>query len=79
MAKKADIAFSIASLEGLNDKKLNEIVSKVMQSKKGASALKSMMRSVTRSALKSTVKSVMKSPLKGQTPAAVKSPGTAKK
>jgi hypothetical protein len=61
MAKKTDITFSIASLDQLGDKKLNEIVNKVMQSRKGASALKSMMRSVMRSSLKSVVKSVMRS------------------
>jgi hypothetical protein len=64
MAKQTDITFSTAALDKLGDKKLNEIVGKVMASKKGASAMKSMMRSVMRSALKSTIKSVRRSPIK---------------
>ena len=76
MAKK-DIAFSIASLNKMNDKKLDEIIGKVLQSKKGASALKSMTRSVLRSALKSTVKSVLRSPLKSPAKSPIKSPARA--
>lgn len=64
MAKKTEITFSVASLENMDDKKMDEIVNKVMASRKGASAMKSMMRSVMRSALKSTIKSVKKSPIK---------------
>jgi len=64
MAKKKDIVFSVQSLQNLGDKKLDEIVNRVLASKKGASAMKSMMRSVMRSSLRSTVKSVLKSPLK---------------
>jgi hypothetical protein len=73
MAKKANVAFSIASLDKLSDKKLNEITNRVLTSKKGASAMKSMVRSVMRSAMKSTVKSIMRSPLK----AGIKSPAKA--
>lgn len=62
MAKKNVIKFSIASLDKMNDRELNGIVNQVMQSKKGASALKTMMRHVMRSALKSAAKSVVKSP-----------------
>lgn len=64
MAKKKDIAFNITSLDLMNEKKLNEVVDKVLTSKKGASTLKSMMRSVMRSTLKSAVKSAIKSPVK---------------
>jgi FKBP-type peptidyl-prolyl cis-trans isomerase (trigger factor) len=64
MATKKDIHFNITSLDHVKEKKLNEIVDKVMKSRKGASALKSMVRSVMRSALKSAIKSVMKSPIK---------------
>jgi hypothetical protein len=74
MAKKPDIAFSIASLDKLSDKKLDEITNRVLASKKGASAMRSMVRSVMRSALKSTVKSIMKSPLKAPVKSPVKSP-----
>lgn len=62
-AKKA-VSFTQTSLDNIDDKKLNAIVDKVMKSKQGASAMKSMMRSVVRSALKSTVKSTMKSPVR---------------
>ena len=64
MAKKNDIHFKITSLENVKEKKLNEIVDKVMRSKKGASAIKSMVRSVMKSTLKSAIKSVLKSPAK---------------
>jgi ethanolamine utilization protein EutQ (cupin superfamily) len=63
-AKSRDVVFTTATLDNMSDRKLNEIVGKVMTSKKGASALKSMMRSVMRSALKSTIKSVRRSPLR---------------
>jgi hypothetical protein len=63
-AKGGDVTFSVATLDKMDDRKLNEIVGKVISSRKGASAMKSMMRSVMRSALKSTIKSVRKSPLK---------------
>jgi hypothetical protein len=62
MAKKTDVDFSIASLSNLSEKKLNEIANKVISSKQGASALKSMMRSVVRSSLKSTIKSIQRLP-----------------
>ena len=78
MAKKANIAFSVASLDKLSDKKLNEITNQVLTGKKGASAMKSMVRSVMRSALKSTVKSIMKSPLKAPVKSPLKSPLRAK-
>ncbi len=64
MAKKKDIEFNITSLDKMEDKRLNEIFEKVIKSKKGASALKSMMRSVMRSTLKSAAKSTLKSPVK---------------
>jgi len=67
MAKQKNIEFKQTSLDIMDDKKLNEIVDKVMKSKKGASTLKSMMRSVIRSALKSAVKSALKSPARGTT------------
>ena len=62
--KSSDVVFSVATLDNMSDKKLNEIVGKVIESRKGASALTSRMRSVMRSAQKSTIKSVRKSPLK---------------
>lgn len=74
MARKPNVTFSIASLDKISDKKLNEITNRVLTSKKGASAMKSMVRSVMRSALKSTVKSIMKSPLKAGVKSPVKSP-----
>ena len=64
MATKNDINFATASLDSLSDKKLNDIANKVLASKDGARAMKSMMRSVMRSALKSTIKSVKRSPVK---------------
>lgn len=76
--KKADIAFSIASLDKLDGKKLDQIVDKVMKTKQGASAVKSMVRAVLRSAIKSTVKSILKSPLKQPVASPVKSPLRAK-
>lgn len=61
MAKKADISFDLADI---SDKKMNEIVKKVLANKKADSALKSMMRSAVRSALKSSIKSLRKLPQK---------------
>jgi hypothetical protein len=57
MAKNADISFNLADI---SDKKMNEIVKKVLSNKKADSALKSMMRSAVRSALKSSIKSVQR-------------------
>lgn len=62
MATKKDVNFTTASLANLSEKKLNEIANRVISSKQGASALKSMMRSVVRSSLKSTIKSVQRLP-----------------
>jgi hypothetical protein len=64
MAKKKDIEFQSTSLDHIDDDKLSEIMEKVITSKKGVSALKSMMRSVMRSALRSAVRSSVKSPMK---------------
>jgi hypothetical protein len=62
MARKAaDITFNLADI---SDRKMNEIVKKVLSNKKADSALKSMMRSVVRSALKSSIKSVQRMPRK---------------
>ena len=61
MPKQADISFDLADI---SDKKMNEIVKKVLSNKKADSALKSMMRSAVRSALKSSLKSLRKVPKK---------------
>jgi hypothetical protein len=58
MAAKDDIRFTEADLEKLGDAKLNEIVDKVLRSRKGSKAFKSLMRSVMRSAMKSTMKAM---------------------
>lgn len=61
MPKKADISFNLADI---SDKKMDEIVKKVLSTKKADSALKSMMRSAVRSAVKSSIKSLRKVPTK---------------
>jgi hypothetical protein len=66
---KKDVVFNVTSLDKINDKKLNEIIDKVLKTKKGASALKSVMRSVMRSTLRSAVKSAVKSPARTATAA----------
>jgi len=66
MATKKNINFDSVSLEKISDKKLNEITDRVLNSPKGAKALKSVMRSAMRSAIKSAIKSVLKSPARNK-------------
>jgi hypothetical protein len=58
MAARDDIKFTEANLEKLGDAKLNEIVDKVLRSRKGSKAFKSLMRSVMRSAMRSTMRAM---------------------
>jgi hypothetical protein len=64
MAARDDIKFTEANLEKLGDAKLNEIVDRVLRSRKGSKAFKSLMRSVMRSAMKSTMKAMSATPTK---------------